>query len=99
MDDYAILDLDRKDFEGLGLSQTAIAQRMRKAEIEAAHRAQCLVWQPRYNEHADPAECVARLERIDEAKENLVGDAAAQDARREQRDKRKAIRDATDDRY
>eukprot|EP01043_Picozoa_sp_COSAG02_P045185 COSAG02_NODE_4108_length_5768_cov_66.257717_4_plen_544_part_00 len=99
MDDYAILDLDRKDFEGSGLSQTVIAQRMRKAEIEAAHRAQCLVWQPRHNEHADPAECVARLERIGQAKENLVGDAVARDARREKRDKRKASRDATDDRY
>jgi hypothetical protein len=99
MDDYAILDLDREDYEGSGISQTIIAQQMRKAEVEAAHRAQCLVWEPHYNEHVDPAECMARLERIDEAKENLVGDVAAQDARRVKRDERKASRDAVDGRY
>ena len=99
MDDYAILGLDREDFEGSGLSQTMIAQRMRKAEIEAAHRAQCLVWEPRYNEKADPAECVERLERIDEAKENLVGDKAAQEARKARRDERRARRIETDSQY
>lgn len=99
MDDYAILDLDREDFERPGLSWTVIAQQIRKAEIEAAHRAQCLVWESQYNERADVGECAARLKRIDEAKENLVGDVAAQDARRAKRNQRRASREATDDKY
>ena len=99
MDDYAILGLSQKDFEGSGLSQTFIAQKMRKAEIEAAHRAQSLVWEPRYNGQADPAECAERLERLDEAKENLVGDKAAQEARRVRRSERRAKRVAVDGQY
>jgi hypothetical protein len=98
MDDYEILGLDRTEFEGGGLSQTAIAIAIRKAEVDAAHRAQCLVWEPQFNDY-DPLECEARLDRIDEARENLVGDKAAQAARQALRDERKAERDQRDDQY